>query len=237
MGRFPCLNSRRCLIASSLVSVVMKNANALSWKSPQPSNGGGFTNAGTSVIAGIIIVPSGANLAGSAALPNLHIPHVIPSSASSPLVVHSVWKSRNSCIFTPTQFSAQFAVPPFIRWRDIVMLFTIPIDPTIWKYALILLSQCAIFSGFPSYISGGSIFIVGQGGRSGSLNTSLISPIAVATPVAASLHSSGVNAVQIALIAAVKNVPTSAVNNTVQATIKVSVGVKGIFYSSQGRRK
>ena len=47
------------------------------------------------------------------------------------------------------------------------MLFTIPVDPTIWKYALILLSQCAIFSGFPSYISGGSIFIVGQGGHGG----------------------------------------------------------------------
>src|SRR6266550_4409718 len=100
-----------------------------------------------------------------------------------------------------------------------------------------LRSQCAIFSGFPSYISGGSIFIVGQGGCGGSLNTSRISPITVTTPVAASLHSSSVNAVQIALIAADENVPTSAVNNSVQAAIKVSVGVNGIFYSSQGRRE
>ena len=92
-----------------------------------------------------------------------------------------------------------------------------------------LRNQCAIFSGFPSYISGGSIFIVGRGGRGGSLNTSRISPIAVATPSAACLRSSGENAVQIALIAAVENVPTSAVSNKVHAAIKASVGVNGIF--------
>ncbi len=92
-----------------------------------------------------------------------------------------------------------------------------------------LLNQCAIFSGFPSYISGGSIFIVGRGGRGGSLNTSRISPITVATPSAACLRSSGENAVQIALIAAVENVPTSAVNNKVHGAIKASVGVYGIF--------
>ncbi len=108
------------------------------------------------------------------------------------------------------------------------MLFTIPVDPTIWKYALMLHNQCAIFSGFPSYISGGSIFIVGQGRRGGSLNTSCISPIAVATPVAASLCCSAMNADQIALIVADENVPTSAVNNRVQAAINVSIGVKGI---------
>src|SRR6266576_6957072 len=108
------------------------------------------------------------------------------------------------------------------------MLFTIPVNPTIWKYALMLRNQCTIFSGFPSYILGRSIFIIGRGGRSRSRNTSCISPIAVATPVAASLCCSAVNADQIALIAADENVPTSVVNNRVQAAIKVSIGVKGI---------
>ena len=75
---------------------------------------------------------------------------------------------------------------------------------------------------------------MGQGGRGGSLKTSLISPITVTTPVAASLCCSTVNADQIALITADENVPTSVVNNRVQAAIKVSVGVKGIFFSSQG---
>ncbi len=65
-----------------------------------------------------------------------------------------------------------------------------------------------------------------QGVKQGCDN---ISPIAVATPIATSLCSSGVNAIQIALIAAIENVPTSVVNNSVQAAIKVSVGVKGIF--------
>ena len=116
------------------------------------------------------------------------------------------------------------------------MLFTIPVDPTIWKYALMLHNQCAIFSGFPSYISGGSIFIVGRGGRGGSLNTSLISPMAIATPIAASLCCSAVNTDQIALIAADENVPTSAVNNRVHAAINVSVGMKGILLFFTGTK-
>ena len=45
------------------------------------------------------------------------------------------------------------------------------------KYALMFRNQFAIFSGFPSYILGGSNFVVRRGSCCGSLNTSLISPI------------------------------------------------------------
>ena len=145
--------------------------------------------------AGAINVPSGPSLTGAAALPILHNAHVIPSNATSPLSVHSV----------------------SLKIQKLLHFYSCPILHSVCCSSFHLLEGNHDIVYYPrqshhleicSHTSQpvrNPLFIVGCGGRGGSLNTSLISPIAIATPIAASLCCSAVNVDQIALIAADEN--------------------------------